>query len=176
EQHCDDAQERKASHERCDPVEAAAKRAHQEPGDERAEARNDAGTAGAEADRGRADMGREEFGQVDRIAREYAEYEKAKDRQDPRVPGFEFGKDQIEDQAEDNSAGAVKHDRQPTADGVADEAKCNIAADPTEAPKHDAVTDKRLFCAISERIVGSQMFVVQIASEPSPNNTPTIVL
>jgi hypothetical protein len=34
-----------------------------------------------------------------------------------------------------------------------------------------------LFCAIKDRIVGSQMLVVQIASsEPSPNNTPTIVL
>ncbi len=34
-----------------------------------------------------------------------------------------------------------------------------------------------LFCAISDRIVGSQIIVVQIASsEPRPNNTPTIVL
>jgi hypothetical protein len=55
---------------------AAAKRAHQKPGDERAGARDDARTAGAEPDRGRADMGREQLRQIDRIAREYAEDEK----------------------------------------------------------------------------------------------------
>ena len=33
------------------------------------------------------------------------------------------------------------------------------------------------FCTINDRIVGSQMLVVQIASnEPSPNSTPTMVL
>jgi hypothetical protein len=125
----------KAGHERRDAVKAAAKRAHQEPCDERAEARDDAGTAGAEPDRGRADVGREQLRQIDRIAREHAEDEKAEDRQDPWVPGFEFGKDQIEDQPEDNRAGAVQHDRQPTANGVTDEAKCNIAADPTIPPR-----------------------------------------
>ena len=57
-------------------------------------------------DRGRADMGREQLRQIDRIAREHAEDEKAEYWQDPRVPGLELGKGQIEDQAEDDRAGA----------------------------------------------------------------------
>src|ERR1700682_3133154 len=86
EEHRYDAQEREAGHERRDPVEAAAEGADHEPGDERAEARDDAGAAGAEADRGRADVGREQLRQIDRIAGEYAEDEEAEDRQHHRVP------------------------------------------------------------------------------------------
>src|SRR5215472_17807875 len=82
EQHRDDAEQRKASHERRHPVEAAAERADEEPRDKRAKARDDPRAAGAKADRRRADVGREQLRQVDRITRKDAKDEEPEDWQD----------------------------------------------------------------------------------------------
>src|ERR1700746_1700408 len=61
EQHCHNAQEREAGHERCPPVEAAAKGADEEPGNKRTKARDDAGTASAKPDRSGTNMGRKQL-------------------------------------------------------------------------------------------------------------------
>src|ERR1051326_1598793 len=60
--HRDDAEERKAAHHRGHPVEAAAKGADEEPGDERPEAGDDPRCAVAEGNPGRADLGRGQLG------------------------------------------------------------------------------------------------------------------
>ena len=68
-QHRDDAEHREAGHQRRDLVEAAAECANHQSRDQRPEAGDDAGRAGAEPHRGRADMRREQFGQIDREVR-----------------------------------------------------------------------------------------------------------
>jgi hypothetical protein len=78
EQHRQDAEQCKASHEGRHPVEAAAEGADQKPGDQRAGAGGDTGVSGAEPDRGRADVGREQLGQRDRVAGESPNTKKPK--------------------------------------------------------------------------------------------------
>ena len=96
-----------AAHERGHIVKAAAERADQQPGHQRAEAGDDPPGAIAERDAGRADMGREEFGEIDRVAREHPENEEAEDRQHHRIPRLIGRQRQIQDQPEDDRADAV---------------------------------------------------------------------
>src|SRR4030095_3076779 len=84
----EDAEQSKAGHHPRGGAEVAAEGRNQEPGHQRAEARNDAPRAIAERDRGGAHMRRKKLRQVNGMTRENAPYEVAEGKEDVRVGGI----------------------------------------------------------------------------------------
>src|SRR5216683_6970972 len=87
-------------------------------------------------------MSREELGNVDRVAGEYAEHEEPIDDQQIRIGRHVVdGKEQNE--AEDQGPDVVERHGRPPPDHIGDKAKTRIPKDPANAPQHHVAADDR---------------------------------